>query len=77
MLDGTHCALCPVGRTVHALASPAGAVGAAVWGSARVWRARYRRDLAVCYAGMLDIGGELVRRGWALAYRRYGRTYVR
>ena len=22
--------------------------------------------------GKIDIGGELVRRGWALAYRRYG-----
>ena len=40
-------------------------------------RDRYRRVLAVCYVGKLDIGGELVRRGWALAYRRYGLTYVR
>lgn len=23
----------------------------------------------------LDVGGELVRQGWALAYRRYGRQY--
>ena len=40
-------------------------------------RDRYRRVLAVCYVGKLDIGGELVRRGWALAYRRYGLTCVR
>ena len=40
-------------------------------------RDRYRRVLAVCYVGRLDIGGELVRQGWALAYRRYGLTYVR
>ena len=40
-------------------------------------RDRYRRVLAVCYVGKLDIGGELVRRGWALAYRRYGLSYVR
>ncbi len=40
-------------------------------------RDRYRRVLAVCYVGKLDICGELVRRGWALAYRRYGLTYVR
>ena len=40
-------------------------------------RDRYRRVLAVCYVGELDIGGELVRRGWALAYRRYGLTYIR
>ena len=39
-------------------------------------RDRYRRVLAVCFVGRLDIGGELVRRGWALAYRRYGLTYV-
>ena len=37
---------------------------------------RYRRVLAVCYVRGLDIGGELVRRDWALAYRRYGLTYV-
>jgi len=37
-------------------------------------RDRYRRVLAVCYAGKVDIGGELVRRGWALTYRRYGLT---
>ncbi|MCZ6861509.1 MAG: hypothetical protein O7I42_14750 [Alphaproteobacteria bacterium] len=35
-------------------------------------RDRFRRTLAVCYAGRLDIDGELIRRGWALAYRRYG-----
>jgi endonuclease YncB( thermonuclease family) len=40
-------------------------------------RDRYRRVLAACYFGRLDIGGELVWRGWALAYRRYGMTYVR
>ena len=34
-------------------------------------RDRYRRVLAICYAG------KLVHRGWALAYRRYGLTYVR
>ncbi len=39
-------------------------------------RDRYRCVLAVCYVGRLDIGGELVRRGWALAYVRYGRTYI-
>ena len=27
--------------------------------------------------GKIDIGGELVRRGWALAYRQYSLTYVR
>ena len=40
-------------------------------------RDRYRRVLATCYAGKVDIGGELVRRSWAFAYRRYGLTYVR
>ena len=34
-------------------------------------RDRYRHVLAICYAG------KLVHRGWALAYRRYGLTYVR
>lgn len=39
-------------------------------------RDRYGRLIAVCYAGDRDLNGELVRRGWALAYRRYSKDYV-
>ncbi|MCE2520076.1 MAG: thermonuclease family protein [Alphaproteobacteria bacterium] len=39
-------------------------------------RDRYDRLIAVCYAGSVDIGGDLVRRGLALAYRRYSMAYV-
>ena len=38
---------------------------------------RYGRVVAVCYQGNLDIGAEMVRAGWAVAYRRYSRAYVR
>jgi endonuclease YncB( thermonuclease family) len=37
---------------------------------------RYKRRIAVCYAGPYDISAEMVRRGWALAYRRYSSDYV-
>lgn len=36
----------------------------------------YGRLIAICYAGSVDIGGDLVRRGLALAYRRYSMAYV-
>ncbi len=37
---------------------------------------RYKRRIAVCYAGPYDINAEMVKRGWALAYRRYSKDYV-
>jgi len=37
---------------------------------------RYKRRIATCYAGPYDINAEMVRRGWALAYRRYSMDYV-
>ncbi len=37
---------------------------------------RYKRRIAVCYAGPYDINAEMVVRGWALAYRRYSQDYV-
>jgi endonuclease YncB( thermonuclease family) len=37
---------------------------------------RYKRRISVCYAGPYDINAEMVRRGWALAYRRYSKDYV-
>ncbi len=39
-------------------------------------RGVYGRLIAVCYAGSVDIGGDLVRRGLALAYRQYSMAYV-
>ena len=37
---------------------------------------RYGRTLAVCHAGGVDLGWDMVRLGWALAYRRYSMDYV-
>ena len=34
-------------------------------------RDRYKRLIAVCYAGPYDLNAKMVRQGWALAYRRY------
>jgi endonuclease YncB( thermonuclease family) len=38
---------------------------------------RYRRMVAVCVAGGVDLGRWLVQRGHALAYRKYSLDYVR
>jgi endonuclease YncB( thermonuclease family) len=37
---------------------------------------RYKRLIAVCYNDTVDLNAELVRQGWALAYRRYSKEYV-
>jgi endonuclease YncB( thermonuclease family) len=39
-------------------------------------RDRYKRLIAVCFAGAKDLNSEMVRRGWALAYRKYSTDYV-
>ena len=38
---------------------------------------RYGRLVAVCRKGGEDLNGWLVASGWAVAYRRYGRDYIR
>lgn len=38
---------------------------------------RYRRVVAVCRVGDEDLNAWLVAQGWALAYRRYSKDYVR
>ena len=37
---------------------------------------RYKRLIAVCYSGSINLNAEMVRQGWALAYRRYSKDYV-
>ena len=37
---------------------------------------RYKRLIATCYSGNVNLNAELVRQGWALAYRRYSKDYV-
>ena len=37
---------------------------------------RYKRLIAVCFAGCKDLNAEMVRQGWALAYRKYSNDYV-
>jgi len=37
---------------------------------------RYGRIVGVCRAGLEDLNSWMVANGWALAYRRYSRTYV-
>ena len=38
---------------------------------------RYKRIVAICRAGGEDLNAWMVAEGWALAYRRYSRDYVR
>jgi len=40
-------------------------------------RDRYKRLIAVCYVGQLNINEQMVMDGWALAYRQYSKDYVR
>ena len=40
-------------------------------------RDRYGRLIAVCYAGPININVQMVTDGWALAYRKYSKDYVR
>ena len=37
---------------------------------------RYKRLIAVCFIGTKDLNAEMVRLGWALAYRKYSNDYV-
>jgi endonuclease YncB( thermonuclease family) len=37
---------------------------------------RYGRRVAQCRAGTVDINREMVRSGWAIAYRRHGTDYA-
>jgi endonuclease YncB( thermonuclease family) len=39
-------------------------------------RDKYGRLLATCYIGDRDINGEMVRSGWAVAFRRYSERYL-
>ena len=39
-------------------------------------RDRYKRLLAVCYVGSVNLNAMMVGNGWALAYRRYSTDYV-
>ena len=39
-------------------------------------RDRYRRLLAICYSGNVDLNGAMVRQGFALAFVRYSRRYT-
>ena len=39
-------------------------------------RDKYRRLIAVCFAGTKDLNAEMVRQGWGLAYRKYSTNYV-
>jgi endonuclease YncB( thermonuclease family) len=40
-------------------------------------RDRYKRLIAVCFVGPFNINERMVADGWALAYRRYSKDYVR
>lgn len=40
-------------------------------------RDRYKRLIAVCYFGPFDINEQMVIDGWALAYRKYSKDYLK
>ena len=38
---------------------------------------RYKRSISICYVDKNDINSLMVMRGWALAYRKYSKKYVK
>ena len=40
-------------------------------------RDRYKRLIAVCYVGPFNINEQMVTGGWAMAYRKHSKDYVR
>ncbi|MBL8790006.1 MAG: thermonuclease family protein [Rhizobiales bacterium] len=51
-------------------------IGTAALTCRLVERDRYRREVSRCMAGPLDLNREMVRQGWAMAYRRHAHDYV-
>lgn len=39
-------------------------------------RDRYGREVARCFAGGVDLGAQMVRRGWAWAFVKFSRDYA-
>ena len=37
---------------------------------------KYGRSVSICYVGDQDINEQMVREGWALAYRQYSNIYI-
>ena len=37
---------------------------------------RYRRLIAVCYSGKVNLNSKMVEEGWAIAYRYYSNDYI-
>ena len=38
---------------------------------------RYKRSISICYVDGKDINSLMVKKGWALAYRKYSKKYVK
>ena len=38
---------------------------------------RYKRSISICYVDERDINSLMVKKGWALAYRKYSKKYVK
>ena len=38
---------------------------------------RYKRSISICYVDQNDINSLMVKRGWALAYRKYSKKYIK
>lgn len=64
-----HCGTAAT-KALHAL------IGASPVRCDGVNRDRYKRLIAVCYSGKVNLNAEMVRNGLALAYRRYSKDYV-
>lgn len=72
---------CAIAATTYRCGQTAASTLAALIGAREVectWKSRdrYGRPIAICRAGGLDLGAEMVRSGWALAFVKYSSDYV-
>ncbi len=42
----------------------------------KITKDKYQRTIAKCFVANMDIGSELVKQGWAVAYTRYSKDYL-
>ena len=52
-------------------------IGSKKYDALKKTKDRYKRSISICYVDENDINSLMVKRGWALAYRKYSKKYVK
>lgn len=61
----------------HFTLALAGKIGAGAVECRRTGTDQYKRPVAVCYLGDIDLNAWMIENGFALAFRRYSKDYIR